>query len=458
MWQRKHFLSMRLVRVAGIAGFCATIAMSPATAQLPPAPGATGGTPPCDVNAAAAQARAQAFPCGVIITGAGLSTRDVSSRARGAGAQIRFEYRLTNAVAATVSNHSILSDLSRAGLMLIPDRRVTAIAKPDKGGGGSGPPPQVVPEGVKRIGADGLTNTGIGVGVAIVDTGLDFKHADLMPVEGPCFDAFGGDCQDQNGHGTHVGGIVAARNNTIDVVGVAPGVALYSVRVLDASGSGSDSTVMAGLDWIGDNTALIQVANMSLGRPGDANDNPALRDMVGALRDQGVTIVVSAGNSATSTTSEQVPAAYADVLPIASTTAIDGASSCNRVSGSIKADTASYFTTDGGGVTVSAPGEDKENVSRGCFISSSGILSLKRGGGTTRMSGTSMAAPHVAGVAALLIAAGVTSPSAVKTRLQCSADRKGEAPLDAPTTSYSFDGTREGIVSASRALAGTGCP
>lgn len=459
VWNKGFRAVIGYPRLAFIVGACLAIATSPAAAQVRSVPVGVANLPPCEV---ATPNETTVFPCGVILysAGASVSSKVLAGMARSAGAEVRHEFHVVAAVAATVRDRSMLRALTLSSAQVIPDRKMEAIAKPGGGGGSSG---EAIPEGVKRIGAPVAGNSGSGVGVAIVDTGLDFNHADLANAFGAgCFDAFSSDCQDRNGHGTHVGGIVGARDNDIGVIGVAPGSTIYAVRVLDSSGSGSDSTVMAGLEWIFDQNGpspAIRVANMSLGRPGSVNDNAALHEAVTNLKNQGVTIVVAAGNDPNTTIAQQIPAAYPEVLAVASTTAIDGTNSCNRGGGPIKADTASYFTTDGSGVAVSAPGEDKENVNRGCLISSIGILSLKLGGGTTRMSGTSMASPHVAGVAALLVKAEVTDPCAVRARIKDGAERIGVAPLGSPTSSYSPDGVLEGILSAPGALASAAsCP
>ena len=336
-------------------------------------------------------------------------------------------------------------------VVIVPDNQVFAIARP--GGGGGGSTAQVVPEGVKRVGAvPGYS--GAGIGVAVVDTGVDLGHADLTPVVN-AFSSFGGSAQDDNGHGTHVAGIIAARNNTMDVVGVAPGAQIFAVKVLDASGSGSDASVIAGLDYVAAHansvTPPIRVVNMSLGRPASADDS-AMHAAVQNVVNAGVTVVVAAGNDCGSEVSDQVPAGFPEVIAVASTTAKDGVK--NRSGYGIGADTASYFTTDGIGVAVSAPGEDQENVSNGYFLSSVGILSTKLGGGTTRMSGTSMASPHVAGVAALLYqkAGGSLSPATVRSKLVAGASSQGVAPKNSPTSCYTPDGVLEGVAFAPGAL------
>ncbi|MDP2660998.1 MAG: S8 family serine peptidase [Dehalococcoidia bacterium] len=360
---------------------------------------------------------------------------------------------------------------------VVPDRYVRALGLPDDGGamgkptggGGGATSGQVIPAGVKRIGADRvwIDYTGKGIGVAIIDTGIDFNHTDLKPVARDCYTAYTS-CQDDNGHGTHVSGIVAARNNSQDVVGVAPDATLYAVKVLDSKGSGSWSTVMAGIDWVTNHPNQIRVANMSLGGSGSDTGNCGVSaDVPGTVTDPlhnavcnsvkaGITYVVAAGNDVSKEISQMAPAAYPEVMAIASTTANGGSSSC-RFASAIKADTASYFTTDGAGVAVSAPGEEAENISKGCMISSVGILSTRLGGGATRMSGTSMAAPHVTGVVALMQqeAGAVTpmTPGAIRTKLTGSAVGQGIAPLNSPASGYSFDGVREGIAWAQGATA-----
>lgn len=315
-----------------------------------------------------------------------------------------------------------------------------------------------VPPGVARVGARKVTHTGSGVGVAILDTGIDSTHPDLNGnVAAASFvsSAFGvPTAQDDAGHGTHVAGIVAAVENQVGVLGVAPSATLYAVKVLGADGSGSDSDIIAGLNWVVANAKTlnpkIRVVNMSLGRPSSPFDSP-MRTAIQNVVNAGVSVVAAAGNDPSTEVSRTVPAGFPEVIAVASTTAEEGASD---MSITIGADTASFFTTDGKfnartgvGVAISAPGETQEDIAGG-YVYSKGILSTAMGGGYVEMNGTSMAAPHAAGVVALLLQKSPTlSPVEVKAKIM-SGDREGAAPLDSPTTSYTFDREREGILFA----------
>jgi subtilisin len=398
------------------------------------------------------------------------------------GAAVRYNYGIIDAVAVSVPNENAVRGLlGEASVRSITrdfevhaspatssndnaSENAHANGKPGGGSGGGGTPPpppaQIVPLGVKRVlkyVGDPTGSEGAGIGVAVVDTGIDVDHLDLVVDAARRYNAFDGtsNCKDDNGHGTHVSGTIAAQANTRDVVGVAPGVDLYCVKVLNASGSGSWSTVIAGLDWVYNNgSPRAKVVNMSLGGDGSADPTSPLEIAITKLYDEGVVVVVAAGNDPRLDVTQQVPAAYPEVLAIASTTAVDGVN--NKCSVKILADTASYFTTDGGGVTISAPGEDSEDTKPGCLLSSVGILSLKLGGGTTRMSGTSMATPHVSGLVARILKTWMEgSHGLTGTQLDVEdvrgylrtvgADRAGTAPINSPTSSYSYDGSREGV-------------
>jgi subtilisin len=139
---------------------------------------------------------------------------------------------------------------------------------------------QQAPTGLRRAGGSTngvnqtLANKGAGVGVAVIDTGIDLSHPDLTPVVNGKTCILGTkNANDDNGHGSHVAGTIAARDNGGGVVGVAPGATLYAVKVLDRSGSGSWSSVICGIDWVTANANKVAVANMSLGGGGSDDGN-----------------------------------------------------------------------------------------------------------------------------------------------------------------------------------------
>lgn len=330
------------------------------------------------------------------------------------------------------------------------------------------PSNQTTPSGVTRIGAapGNLSHTGAGVDIAILDSGVDSGHPDLN-VSSDCFSAIAGSpCQDDDGHGTHVAGIAAALNNDQDVVGVAHGATIYSVKVLNAVGSGTDAEVIDGLNWVAANwnsvIPKIRVANMSLGRNASSDDSAMHTAIQNLVIEHGITVVVSAGNSRFQQISDKVPAGFSEVMAIASSTAQDGAGPTKgRCAGAqVLADTASLFTTDGAGVAVSAPGNSHEDITKGCSMQSTGILSLQLGGGTTRKAGTSTAAPHVAGVVALMWEKAINSAGSISTAdarsfIGSSAFNTNPEtlPLNSPVSGYTYDGDREGILNPAGALA-----
>lgn len=236
------------------------------------------------------------------------------------------------------------------------------------GGGCDAEPAQVTPWGITRVGGPA---GGSGTTAWVIDTGIDLDHCDLNVdvARSANFVTRGKNSPDDgNGHGTHVAGTIAAVDNTIDVVGVAAGAAVVAVRVLDNSGSGAISWVVAGVDYVAANAAAGNVANMSLGASGHFQ---SLHDAVLNAADQGVKFSIAAGNSSADANNfEPAHVEHANVVTIS---AID----INDVF-------ASFSNFGNPPIDWAAPGV--------------GVLSTQRGGGTTTFSGTSMAAPHVAGI------------------------------------------------------------
>lgn len=208
--------------------------------------------------------------------------------------------------------------------------------------------------------------TGAGVTAYIVDTGINYAHSEFGGRASFGYDAFGGSGADCNGHGTHVAGTVGG-----SVYGVAKGVSLVAVRVLDCSGSGSTSGVIAGVDWVKAHAVKPAVANMSLG----GSKSTTLNNAVSSAIASGVTFAVAAGNSNRNACNYS-PASVSTAITVGATTSSDARAS---------------YSNYGSCLDLFAPGS---SITSAWYTSNTA---------TSTISGTSMASPHVAGVAALYL-------------------------------------------------------
>jgi len=322
--------------------------------------------------------------------------------ARANGAEVEHVYRhaLRGYAARMTARAAARLAADPAVAAVVPDRVVRITA-------------QTLPPGIDRVGADesstvaGNGKGAVDVDIAVIDTGIDSRHRDLNVVGGVNCVPGGGSSNDLNGHGTHVSGIAAAKDNRTGVVGVAPGARLWAVRVLDARGFGLDSTVICGIDWVTAHADVIEVANMSLGRggsEGSCTDN-GLHEAICASVGAGVTYAVAAGNAA-SDAAGFVPARYDEVITVSAMTDFDGEP---RGTGT---PTCAYGIDDRF-AGFSNFGEDVDLIAPGVCV-----LSTWRSGGYRSISGTSMASPHVAGAAALYLSGNpAATPGEVKAAL-----------------------------------------
>ena len=328
------------------------------------------------------------FLCGVAATGLGAAPQGAGEKVevligfhglpnRGVveafGGEVYAEYTLVDVIAARMPRQAAEA-LSKSPTVkyVEPDGTVYAIG-------------QTVPWGIDRVFGDESysfttwnSSKGSGVGVAVLDTGIDLNHEDLTVAGGRRFYIQGfrlrsdNNYNDGHGHGTHVAGTIGALDNDKGVVGVAPAVDLYAVKVLTDSGSGSVSAIIAGIEWVV-NQGDIPIINMSLG---SSTYSQAFKDACDAADKAGVLVVASAGNNGNSDgTGDTVgyPAKYDSVVAVAASDGNDGRA---------------YFSSTGPAVELIAPGVS--------------IPSTWLNNGYRSASGTSMASPHVAGVAALV--------------------------------------------------------
>ncbi len=234
------------------------------------------------------------------------------------------------------------------------------------------------PPGVSLIGAQRMwpTTKGQNTVVAVVDTGIDYTHPDLKNnvIGGASFVPGEADFMDQNGHGTHVAGTIAANGA---ILGVAPEAKLLGVKVLDQFGTGSLSSIVQGLawarKWVGENGEKVNVINMSLGSP---LPNTSLHKEIQKAVQDGITVVCAAGNEGDGnpdTPEISYPAYYKETIAVGAIDLLTGIAN---------------FSNSNDRIDVVAPGVD--------------TYSTYPGGRYVELSGTSMAAPHISGAVALL--------------------------------------------------------
>jgi subtilisin len=296
---------------------------------------------------------------------------------------------------------------------------------------------QVLPTGVDRIEGDLSTvytaGGSVTTPVAVLDTGVTpDPDLNVQAVGQNCLGGVG--WSDLNGHGTHIAGIIGARNNADGVVGVAPGAPIYPIQVLNRSANGSDASILCGIEWVTTiGKALgVRVANLSAGSFGDDDGNCGLTNAdpihlaICHATAAGVLLVVAAGNDGGAIT-HTIPASYDEVLTATWMTDYNGSparvappAGCNLGPDDRASANSSWADDQDKQHLLAAPGS--------CITSTSNI------GGTVVMSGSSMAAPHVAGTVALCLDRGACSgtPAEIMQKLRADAAAR-------PST-YGFDG------------------
>ncbi|WP_202391862.1 S8 family serine peptidase [Qipengyuania vulgaris] len=309
------------------------------------------------------------------LVGKGQVKAEANRSARAAGANVKFTYERTirgfavnaapQAVAKMQANNPRIAYCEQDQVYSV------SAPPPGKGPGGGGndggsQPSESTPWGVTRVGGGQTGATGRAL---VIDSGVDLDHPDLnVDVSLAANFTRDKDADDGNGHGTHVAGTIAAiKGNGIGVVGVAPGVTVVGIKVLDRRGSGSTSGVIAGIEYAASIANSDDVANMSLG----GGFSQALNDAVIAAAQGGLEFALAAGNESTSaTTKSPASANHPNIYTISSFAQGDNWSSFSN-----------YGNPP---VDYAQPG--------------SSILSTYKGGGYATLSGTSMASPHMAGL------------------------------------------------------------
>ncbi|MEA2448535.1 MAG: hypothetical protein QOG63_467 [Thermoleophilaceae bacterium] len=402
-----------------------------------------------------ASAASRAEPYIVVYDGsAGAVNAETDQRERRDGFQTRFRYRhALKGFAAKLTPEQVQSLRSDSDVASVtPDYPVHALGSVPLAAGEPTPP-----TGVRRIEAATPTTAreASTASVAVIDTGADLTHPDLNAVSGTNCVTPGAAAQDDNGHGTHVSGTIAGKNNGSGVVGVVPGTTVYAVKVLNSSGSGTQSQVICGIDWVTANAAAlnIKVANMSLGGSGsrlDSCPNSADPEHAAICRSTaaGVTYAVAAGNSARgfdNASTPDVPAAYPEVLTVTAESDSDGSPGAGGGAPACRTSEADDRYASFSNWATTAAGQNHTIAGPGVCITSTWM-----GGGYNTISGTSMATPHLTGAVALCFGDGANpgpcsgmTPAQVIQQLRADAESHTTAvpaygfsgdPLNSPVT------------------------
>ncbi len=330
----------------------------------------------------------------VIVTYKSRPNENDVSDLKGRGARVKEVFSIITGVAASLPSAEVAKLKANPRVLRVEPDVALEMFAPEEAANAWG----VTHIGAPEVHANAAGNTGTGVKIAVIDSGIAISHPDLNANYAGGWNFLNNtpNPADDNGHGTHVAGIIAAEANNVaetqaalssnGVLGVAPDARIYALKVVDASGNGDYSGLIAALQWSVLNG--IQVINISLGAHVDTQ---ALHDAVAAASNAGIVVVAASGNAVTF---EDIlygcdvayPAAYPEAIAVSS---VD------------RSDTVSWFSCTGPQVFVGAPGDGVTSTvpTGSCiFCSSSGYGEL---------SGTSMASPHVAGLAVLAVKHGL---------------------------------------------------
>ena len=309
-------------------------------------------------------------------------------------------YDVVKGLAIKIPNEKVLEQLKNNPLVsyMGNDRKISAFIDTHTEN-------QIVPASVDRVeDGESLNNINpnfVDADIAILDTGIDLDHPDLNVFHERSFIPGTINADDDHGHGTHLAGVAAAKDNSFGMVGIAPGARLWAIKVLESSGMGEISTLIKGLDYITQHQNEVDVAVLSLGCECESGAlNIAINNSIKA----GITIVVAAGNEGKDA-GTFTPANNPEVITVSAIADTDGKCGGNGPPTPYGADDMlASFSNYGNVVDISAPGVD--------------IYSTFKSNSYTKLTGTSMAAPHVAGAAALYISLHPeASPNDVKSYL-----------------------------------------